>query len=149
MKEEPKAREEDIISRDMWSSILLNGVFIAGMCVFFLKSSWIQSFFSSKEAFMAGFFAFFVFINTFNQFNCRVPQLNLFGHILQNKGFLRVITLILGVQIILTHAGGIIGDIFRTVPLMPKEWLGIALLALTIIPFDLMRKMMRGGASVA
>ncbi len=60
MQEAPKKREEHIITRDMWSSILLNGFFIAGFSVIFLKSTYIQSLFHSDAAFLTAFFAFFV-----------------------------------------------------------------------------------------
>ena len=145
MKEKPKDREESIINKDMWSSILLTGGFIALMCVVFLKSSTIRGWFATEESYMSAFFAFFVIINTLNQFNCRVPHLNLLAHIWENKGFLRVVGIIIGVQIVLTHAGGVVGDVFRTTGLSPAEWAWVALLSFTIIPFGLARKAVRDG----
>jgi Ca2+-transporting ATPase len=138
MQETSKSREETIITRRMWSSILLNGFFIAGFSVFFLKSDGIQSLFYTKESFMTAFFGFFVFVHNFNKFNVRVEELNLFHHISENRGFLRVVSLIFGVQILLTYFGG---TMFRTVALQPVEWLYITALSMLIIPFDLIRKL--------
>lgn len=140
MKEKPKKREEHIITKDMWSSILINGFYVAALSVLFLKSTWIESFFHSKEAFMTGFFGFFVFIHNFNKFNARVEEMDLMDHIFENKGFLKIVGLIFGVQIILTYFGG---DVFRTVALQPKEWLFITILSFSIIPVDLLRKSIR------
>lgn len=141
MAEPPKKREENIITRDMWSSILLNGVFIAAFSVFFLKSAHIQSLFHSKEAFLTAFFGFFVFANNFNKFNVRVEEMNLFHHIFENRGFLKIVFMIFGIQILLTYFGG---TMFRTVALQPMEWAYITMLAFTIIPFDLTRKFIIG-----
>ncbi len=140
MEEPPKKREENIITRDMWSSILLNGFFIATLSVLFLKSAYIQSLFHSKEAFLTAFFGFFVFANNFNKFNVRVEEMNLFHHIFENKGFLKIVFMIFGIQVLLTYFGG---TMFRTVALQPMEWVYIIILSFTIIPFDLMRKFIR------
>ncbi|MBF0225531.1 MAG: calcium-translocating P-type ATPase, PMCA-type [Desulfobacterales bacterium] len=137
MAEKPKKREENIIEGYMWSSILINGIFITLMSVMFLKSTAIRSFFNSDASFLTGFFGFFVFINNFNKFNVRVDDMDLFHHIFENKGFLRVVTIIFVVQIIITYFGG---DMFRTVPLALSEWIFITCLAFLIIPFDAVRK---------
>ena len=90
--------------------------------------------------FRSGFFGFFGFINNFNKFNVRVEDSRLFHHILQNRGFLRIVGLIFGVQLLMTYVGG---TMFRTVALQPGEWLLITAMAAAVIPFDLMRKLIR------
>lgn len=146
MEEPPKRRTESIINKDMWGSILMNGSFIAAMSVFFLKSSFIRDVFrigtAGKEDIyiLTGFFAFFIFINAFNTFNARTVDLNLFSNITQNRGFLKVVTLIFSVQIVLTYAGG---EVLRTSGLNLVEWGYVVLLAALIIPLDLTRKLMR------
>ncbi len=137
MEERPKRREEAIIDRYMWSSILFNGIFMTILSIIFLKWDPIQGLFHSEAAFMTGFFGFFVFINNFNKFNVRVDDVRLFDHILENRGFLKVVGLIFGVQILMTYLGG---EMFRTVGLYPVEWLWITLLSITVIPYDLLRK---------
>ncbi len=138
MKEQPKKREEPIITRQMWAAIFIDGIFIAACCVLFLKLPQFRSFFSSKEAFLTGFFGYFVFVHNFNRFNSRVDGLNLFHHIWSNKAFLNIFFLILGIQILLTYFGG---EVFRTVPLTLNEFLFILGFSILVIPFDLLRKM--------
>lgn len=149
MNELPKKRTEAIINKDMWSSILINGGLIAGLSVFFLKYEVFKEMFRYDEAgptstehiyFYTAFFGFFIFLNAFNMFNARTVELNLFKHITQNKGFLKVVIGIFVVQIIMTYFGG---EILRTAGLRINEWLIITGLAVVIIPIDLIRKGLR------
>ncbi len=140
MAEKPKRRDEHLITGNMWSSILANGLFITLISVIFLKVPAVRGLFHSEAAFMTAFFGVFVFINNFNKFNVRVEEFNLFGHILENRGFLRIVGIIFVVQILITYFGG---DMFRTVPLLPVEWLYITAFSIIIIPFDLFRKYVR------
>ncbi|SHK63315.1 calcium-translocating P-type ATPase, PMCA-type [Tepidibacter formicigenes] len=146
MQEVPKKRTESIISKDMWSSILINGVFIAGISVFFLKSFYIREVFrtglegNEDIYFLTGFFAFFIFLNAFNTFNARTNELNLFDHILENKGFLKVVGIIFAVQVVFTYIGG---EVLRTAGLTLSEWLYVISLSILIIPVDLIRKFIR------
>ncbi len=146
MKEPPKRRTEAIINKDMWSSILLNGGFLAAICIFYLKSPFIESVFRVGPAgnediyLLTGFFTFFIFLNAFNTFNARTTEINLFEHILENKGFLKIVALIFGVQIVLTYIGG---EILRTAGLNLQEWIYVILLSSLIVPLDLMRKSIR------
>ncbi len=146
MKEPPKRRTEPIINKDMWTSILLNGGFIAAMSIFFLKSPFVKDLFrlgpAGKEDiyFLTGFFTFFIFLNAFNIFNARTSETNLFANISKNKGFLRVVVVIFGVQILLTYFGG---EVLRTAGLNFNEWAYITLMSMLIIPWDLARKTIR------
>ncbi len=149
MNELPKKRTEAIINKDMWSSILINGGLIAGLSVFFLKYDAFKEMFRYNEAgptstehiyFYTAFFGFFIFLNAFNMFNARTVELNLFKHITENKGFLKVVIGIFAVQIIMTYFGG---EILRTAGLRINEWLIITGLAVIIIPIDLIRKGLR------
>ena len=54
-----------------------------------------------------------------------------------NKGFIEVIALIMGVQVLMTYFGGVI---LRTYGLNLQEWIVVLGLAITIIPVDLIRK---------
>ena len=137
MKEKPKRRDESLITGSMWSSILANGLFITLISVIFLKMPAVRGLFHSEAAFMTAFFGVFVFLNNFNKFNVRVEEFNLFGHILENRGFLRIVGIIFLVQVIITYFGG---EMFRTVPLLPVEWLYVIAFSIIIIPFDLFRK---------
>jgi len=144
MNEQPKSREESIISKEMWSSILFNGLYIGFLCVAFLTLPIFKTIFQriddpelSNLVFLTAFFSLFVLLNNFNKFNVRVEELNLLEHIMQNKGFLQVVVTIFIVQFALTEIGG---DMFRTTPMGSYEWLWVLGLAFSIIPFDLVRK---------
>lgn len=140
MAEAPKRREERIITPAMWSSILFNGFFITLISVIFLKADAVRGLFHSPEAFLTAFFGVFVFLNNFNKFNVRVEDFHLLAHIFENRGFLRVVGLIFLIQVLITYFGG---EMFRTVALMPHEWLYIVAFSVIIIPFDLARKYLR------
>ena len=147
--EPPIPKDERLISSDMWAAILINGTVAAIASLIFLKYPPIQELFSrghplgSKEAeavFLTAFFGFFVFMHVFNTFNARTQGLNLFEHLIDNKLFLGVIGLIFCLQTLFIHIGG---EILRTVPLEPQEWLYMVMFAVILIPIDLMRKLIR------
>ncbi len=149
MLEKPIPKDEPLISKDMWAAILVNGTVAALISMFFLTYEPIRELFSrgldvnSKEAeaiFLTAFFGFFVFMHTFNTFNARTQGLNLFEHILDNKLFLGVIVLIFTIQTTFIYIGG---DVLRTVPLQPIEWLYMVMFAVVLIPVDLIRKKIR------
>lgn len=143
MNDPPKRRDEKIVSPDMWSSILMGGIFISSLSIFFLTSGWIADFFrfgpdGKHDMYLyTGFFSFFVFISILNGLNARTETMNLFEHITQNMGFVKVMSSILIIQVVMTYIGGVI---LRTYGLVLNEWLLIIGLALLIIPLDLLRK---------
>jgi len=143
MHEQPIKRDDPIISKKMWSAIIVNGIFIAALCIFALKSTDVRALFvrngtPSEPVFLTAFFAFFIFLTAFNAFNARTPKLNIFNHILENSGFVFVIMLIFVVQVTFTYVGG---NILRTVALTGNEWAIVILASLVIIPFDFVRKL--------
>ena len=140
MHEAPISRDAKLIDGDMWSSILTNGISATVLSLIFLTYAPIKELFHSEAAFLTGFFAFFVFLHNFNKFNARTESLNLFDHLSENKNFLWVVGIIFTVQIIFTYLGG---EILRTVPITPIEWLWVLLLSIVIIPIDLTRKLIR------
>lgn len=140
MQERPIPRDAPLISADMWSSILFNGTAIAALSMVFLTYEPVRALFRDEAAFLTGFFAFSVFIHNFNKFNARTEKLNLFDHLLQNRGFLAVVGLIFVVQIAFTYLGG---EVPRTVGLTLEEWLYVLAFSVVIIPLDLMRKLLR------
>eukprot|EP01132_Coremiostelium_polycephalum_P003574 gene3574-4453_t len=142
MKEKPIKRDQNIITPRMWASILGGGPFISAMSVTFLTSDYVESFFTRNgipddKVFLTAFFAFFIFMSVINAFNVRTNRLNLFDHLLDNKGFIVVVFFIFCVQIVFTYIGG---KVLRTVGLNLNEWVVIILVSLSIIPFDLFRK---------
>jgi len=143
MHEDPIPRNERIISANMWSAIIVNGIFIATLCIAaltlpFARSLFLRDGIPSEPVFLTAFFAFFIFLTAFNAFNVRTPNsVNLFTGILSNSGFVFVITLIFVVQVIFTYVGG---RVLRTVGLTVDEWKIIIGASAVIIPWDILRK---------
>lgn len=143
LKEEPIRREAPIVSPQMWSQIVVNGVFVALMCILWLISKDIRSLFDrnggdSSGVFLTAFFSFFIFICVINAFNVRTPSINLFDHVTENNGFITVIIIIFIVQVVFTVIGG---SWLRVVPLLTREWVIIIAQSFIIIPFDMFRKL--------
>ncbi len=149
MREKPLRRDEPLINADMWSSILINGGIIALLSIVFLTSGFTQSWFSggheigtpeAQAKFLTAFFAFFVFVQVFNTFNARTQGLNLLEYLLDNRLFSIIIPGIMAIQVFFITYGG---EILRTVGLTVQEWILVLLLAIVIIPVDLLRKVAR------
>ncbi|MBQ8681373.1 MAG: calcium-translocating P-type ATPase, PMCA-type [Bacilli bacterium] len=141
MKEEPKKRDEAIINSYMFHEIMITGLYSTILCIFFLKSSWVNGIFRysiDNKYLMTAFFGMFIFISIFNSFNARTVRLNILGNIFKNKVFIAVIGFIMVVQIGMIYYGG---SLFRTTGLTPKEFIFTILMAMTVIPFDMTRKL--------
>ncbi len=140
MNEKPKRRDENILSKYMWSSIGVGGIFTALVSIFFLTSKTVGDMFiggSQGLHHMTAFFSFFILTAVFNSFNARTSNMNIFEHIGQNKDFLKVMGLIVVIQVLMTYIGGVV---LRTTPLALNEWLIVLIFSVMIIPIDLIRK---------
>ena len=84
----------------------------------------------------------------FNGFNVRDEKFAIFKGLNENKGFLIVFGIILVVQLTLVNIGALggffaeIGKVFSCVPFALKAYPVVFLLAFTMIPVDMMRKLM-------
>ncbi len=137
MKERPKKKNEPIMNKYMYSQILWTGLLSSFLCFFFLKSSWVKSFYKSDAALLSAFFGLFIFIDIFNSFNARTNRLNLLANINQNKVFIVIISFIVIVQLLLIYFGG---NVFRTIGLSFYELELMIFFAFLVIPIDFVRK---------
>lgn len=140
LQEKPKRRDEDIIDKKMWSAIIVDGLYICVLSMAFFALPQISAAFRTGEGqiyFYTGYFAFFIFTCIFNAFNARADGMDLLENISINKQFLWIIGMICAVQVIMTYLGGMM---LRTAGLNLKEWFVVLMLAITIIPVDLLRK---------
>lgn len=140
MKERPKKNSESIINRYMVTEILSSGIYSSFLCLFFLKSDFIKNLFridSVNKYLMTAFFALFIFMSIFNLFNARTTRINLLNNILKNKIFIFIVCLIVLVQLIIIYFGG---DMFRSYGLTWKELFLVFILSFSVIPFDIIRK---------
>lgn len=154
MKEKPKKRSESIVSKNMWSSIIMNSLWMFILGFLMLTFSPLQKVFAdlgadvktfnpadfSDPAYLklgTAYFAYFIFSAVFNAFNARTDKMDLFENISGNKGFLKVLGLIAVVQIAMTYLGG---SVLRCHGLGVTEWIVVLVMAVSIIPVDLIRK---------
>ena len=155
MREKPTPMDASLVNNDMWSAILVNGITIAILSLFFLTSDTVSAWFpcdelrcgdpsdpdyDSRAVLLTAFFGFFVFVNNFNKFNSRTEGINLFEHILENRNFIFVVILIFFLQTVFTYIGG---EVLRTVGLTLTEWIYVIGFSILIIPVDLIRKLVR------
>ena len=137
MKESPKSIDEPIINKYMLNQIFVTGIYSSIMCILFLKLPCFQNIFRSTKYLYTAFFGLFIFIDIFNAFNARTYRLNIFSNILKNKVFIIIMTFVVVVQIILIYYGG---ELFRTTGLNIKEFIIMILFAFSVVPFDVVRK---------
>ena len=143
LEEKPKRRDEPILNRYMISEIAWLGSFTVGLCLLFLKLPAITSQFrptADNIFLLTAFFALFIFASVFNCFNARTDRLNILAGLSRNKGFCFIMMAILSVQILFVYVGG---PVLRTAPLTADELKTTFLLALTVFPAELVRKLWR------
>ena len=143
MRERPKRRSEGIINKYMWGQILLTGVFTAVLSLWFITSDYMEQLRALRGPAYAltTFFAFFMIINILNSFNARTSSMNLFSHLAKNKPFVWIMGIVTIVQITIIYIGG---TVFRTTPLDFVHFGIVLLLALCVVPFDMIRKAILG-----
>ena len=141
MKEKPKKRDEAILNKYMGGQIIFSGILTVALYLFFLCSPLIISLYRysyDKIYLLTAFFALFIFTSVFHCFNCRTDRLILTSGLSRNKAFISIITLVTSVQIIFIYLGG---SLLRTAPLTLRELAVTCLLALSVIPLELLRKL--------
>lgn len=137
MLEKPKSRTQSIVSAKMMNQILFAGAWVAVLSFTFLKAPFFINMFANTEEHMTAYFSMFVLCAVFNGFNVRSNTINVFEHIKENMSFLKVMGVIVIVQAALTLVGG---ELFSCTPITVKNWLVIIAMAFTIIPVDMIRK---------
>jgi calcium-translocating P-type ATPase len=140
LEEPPKKRDTPILCRYMVNQIVWLGTYTIALCLFFLKSPWVRAQFrggNGELCHLTAFFALFIFASVFHCFSTRSDRRNLAAGLMKNRAFLGIMLLILVVQILFVYLGG---SVLRTVPLTAGELGLTALMALTVLPADQIRK---------
>lgn len=137
MLEKPKSRTQAIVSKNMFGQVLFAGAWLTILSFIFLKTPFFIEMFETDMAHKTAYFSMFVLSAVFNGFNVRSEGLNLFENIQENKGFIKVMSIITLVQVVITFIGG---ELFSCQPFGLRQWLFITTLSITIIPVDLLRK---------
>lgn len=144
MDDEPIKREENILTKPMISSILVNGAFITCFAVLFLKTPYFQEMFARGSAkdelvFQTAFFNIFIFQILFNMLNVRSSGVNFLEHIDKNRRFIQIMLLIVVLQVLFTYLGG---HILRTTALSLDDWTKVFFFSALIVPVDFIRKIL-------
>ena len=106
----------------------------------FLKSNIIKDIYVIGDDYRylyTAFFGLFIFLAIFNAFNARTNRINVLSNLFKNKVFLFIIIMISVIEVILLYYGG---ELFRTTGLTIYEFEIMILISLSIIPFDMIRK---------
>lgn len=150
MHEKPRRRDESIISKSMMAQIVTMGLWLTVMSFIYLKAPFfLENVFDyEEEQHLTGYFVLFIISALFNGFNVRDDGFAIFKGLDQNPGFLKVFFTIVLVQAAIVNAALIpveaftwIGNMFSCVPFGIKGWITIIILAATMIPVDMIRKL--------
>lgn len=155
MNEKPRRRDESIISKKMMAQIVTMGAWLTIVSFAFLKLSVFEQFFPDKNASMdrrlTGYFVLFILAALANGFNVRDNGFKIFKGLNDNPGFLKVMFTIIAIQALLVNCALIplapfrfIGEMFSCVPFGVSGWCIVIVLALTMIPVDMIRKLCIG-----
>jgi len=140
MKAKPRRRDESIISKSMLTQVIFMGVWLTALSLTFLKVPFFKdTFFAGNEdKYLTGYFSLFIFCAVANGFNVRNSSLNVLEGLKDNPNFSKIMGIIVAVQVALTFVGG---KFFECTPFGIKGWACVLVLALTMIPIDMIRKL--------
>ena len=142
MRMKPRRRDESIISRPMAIQIVIMSIWLTILSLVWFKVPVFRACFATEAQWYTGFFCMFVFAFMVNAFNVRSDGLNVFEHIGENKRFIHIWLAIMAVQVLLVSIGGVIGEVFSCVRFGLDGWIAVCLMALTMYPVDLIRKIL-------
>lgn len=139
MKEKPIPRSASIISKEMLVEIIISALYITFVCLGILFIPFIRDLFGDVDRtyLKSALFATFMMAITFNGFNARTSHINIFKEIGRNKSFLIVMASIFLLQFVFVTFGG---DFLSVEALNLKGWLICILMAVLVIPIDMIRK---------
>lgn len=148
MDEKPRKRDENIVSKKMMTQIVIMGLWLTVLSFVFLKAPVFRSLFDTDAQHLTAYFVLFIVSALFNGFNVRNDGFQIFKGLSLNPGFLKVFFTIILVQAVIVNAALVplplftwIGEMFSCVPFGIKGWIVVVLLGATMIPVDLLRKL--------
>lgn len=147
MSEKPRKRDESLVSKKMMTQIIIMGMWLTALSFMFLKLPVFDQFFATPEQKLSAYFVLFIWSALFNGFNVRDDAFGIFKGLNENTGFMKVFITIILIQAAIVNAGlipvpvfGWISSMFSCVPFSISGWFLIVILAVTMIPVDLLRK---------
>ena len=147
MLERPRRRDESIVGSAMLTQIITMGIWVTVLSFIFLKVPYFLGFFDGNmEELKTAYFVLFIWMALFNGFNVRDEKFGIFKNLSLNPGFIWVFICIVLIQALIVNVSYLgpafnwVGKMFSCVPFSLKGWGMVILLALTIIPVDMIRK---------
>lgn len=155
MSEKPRRRDESIISKPMAIQIGVMGGWLTIISFFYflglpaIGGEYFNSIFVKplSPEHMTGYFVLFILAALFNGFNVRDDNFGIFKGLNENTGFLKVFFIIIAVQFCIVNAALIplppfefLSGMFSCTPFSAAGWGVVILLAVTMIPIDMVRK---------
>ncbi len=147
MKDKPVPRKESIVTKKMFTQILISALYITFICLGILFIPFMSGWFGESAKILAeggrhvylcsAVFATFMMAITWNGFNARTEHINVFEHIGRNKAFLIVMAVIFLMQFIFVTFGG---NFLGVHALEPLHWLICLGMSILVIPIDMIRK---------
>ena len=139
MKDKPIPRTASIISKEMFTEIIISALYITFICLSILFLPPIRNLFGDVDTtyLKSALFATFMMAITFNGFNARTSHMNPFEGLGRNKKFLVVMFAIFAMQFVFVTFGG---NVLSVESLSPMSWLICVVLAFLVIPIDMIRK---------
>ncbi len=133
LAQRPRRADEFIISRPMMRGIAFWGTvffLFTFLYLYWLENNAVGMGVNTYE--LTKFFTVFVMLQWWNLFNARAlgSRHSAFRHFFWGKGFVLVLAMILLGQWLIVEFGG---QMFRTVPLPPSDWLQIVLLTMPVM----------------
>ena len=147
----PRRRDESIISKAMAAQIGIMALWMTIISFCFLKLPVFKDIYGTDEKLYTAFFVLFVVSALFNGFNVRDNGFGIFKGLKDNPGFLKVWFTIVLVQALIVNAALVpvkafewISSMFSCTPFGLVGWLVVFALAFTMIPIDILRKVLMG-----
>lgn len=147
MKEKPRRRDENIVSKAMMIQILVMALWMTVMSFGFLKLPLFAEIFETRGKLYTAYFVLFVVSALFNGFNVRDDGFSIFKGLNENPGFMKVWITIVLVQALIVNAALVplapfrwISTMFSCTPFDAFGWCLVIVIAFTMVPVDLIRK---------
>ena len=146
MKAKPRRRDESIISKPLAIHIGVMSIWLTILGLIYFKVPMISNVFENDAQWLTGYFCLFIFSAMMNALNIRSDGFNLFSHIKENPTYIKIWLLIIFIQVLLAMSSlipgvGVIANMFSCEAFGLKGWLVILVMSMTMIPIDMLRKL--------